>query len=160
MPATKSDSHPRVLARNRQASYNYHFLERFEAGIELAGSEVKSIREGKATLRESYAAIKNEEAWLFNCHVTPYPAAGRCFNHEALRVKKLLLHKREIHRLIGRTREKGCTLIPLQLYLERNKIKCELALAKGKKVRDRRETLRRRTILQEAEQAVRDHHRR
>jgi SsrA-binding protein len=159
MPATKSDSHSRVLARNRQAAHNYHFLERFEAGIELAGTEVKSIREGKATLRESYAAIKNEEAWLFNCHVTAYPAAGR-FNHEALRVKKLLLHKREIRRLIGRTREKGCTLIPLQLYLEKNRVKCELALAKGKKVEDRRETLRRRTILREAEQAVRDHQRR
>ena len=95
MSRSKKDLQSRVLARNRQASHYYHFLEQFEVGIELTGTEVKSIREGKASLRESYAAIKNEQAWLYNCHVTPYPPAGK-LNHEALRVKRLLMHKREI----------------------------------------------------------------
>ncbi len=158
MSRSKKDLQSRVLARNRQASHHYHFLEQFEVGIELTGTEVKSIREGKASLRESYAAIKNEQAWLYNCHVTPYPPAGK-LNHEALRVKRLLMHKREILRLIGHTREKGQTLIPLQLYLKKNRIKCELALAKGKKVWDHRETLRRKTMRREAEEAVRDHRR-
>ena len=159
MPKPKSRSGPSILARNRQAAHYYHLLERFEAGIELTGTEVKTIREGKASLRESYAVIKNDEAWLYNCHVTPYPAAGR-FNHEALRTKKLLLHKTEIRRLFGKTREKGLTLIPTQLYLKKNFVKCEIALAKGKNVRDKRETLRRKTIDREAEQAMREHQRR
>ena len=156
MSKPKPNSVPPILVRNPQAPHYYHLLERFEAGIKLTGTEVKTIREGKVSLRESYALIKNDEAWLYNCHVTPYLAAGR-FNHEALRIKKLLMHKTEIRRLYGKTRERGFTLIPTQLYLKKNFVKCEIALAKGKNVHDKREMLRRKTIDREAEQAMREH---
>jgi SsrA-binding protein len=149
----------RNFAVNRQAQYLYHLLERFEAGIELTGTEVKSIREGKVNLKDSYGVVKNGEAWLIDCHVSPY-AAGNRFNHDPLRDRRLLLHSQEIHKLVGRTQEKGLTLIPLRLYLKNNLIKCEIALAKGKKVYDRREAARRRTIERETEQAIREHRRR
>ena len=150
---------PRNFIVNRQAPHFYHLLERFETGIELTGTEVKSVREGKVNLKDSYAVIKNGEAWLIDCHISPY-AAGSRFNHDPLRDRRLLLHRQEIDKLAGRTQEKGFTLVPTRLYLNRNMIKCEIALAKGKKVYDHRETSRRRTIDRETEQAIREHRRR
>lgn len=144
----------KVLSTNREASHLYFLLERFEAGIELRGTEVKAIRGGKANLKDSYAIIRNGEAWLLNCHISPYEYGNRQ-NHEAVRTRRLLLHRQEIRRLTGKTREKGLTLIPTKLYLKKGKIKCELALAKGKKLYDRRETERRKTAEREARQAIR-----
>jgi SsrA-binding protein len=149
----------RNLALNRQAQYFYHLLEKFEAGIELTGTEVKSIRQGKANLKDSYAVARQGEIWMIDCHISPYPA-GSYRNHDPLRERRLLLRRPEIDKLRGRTEEKGLTLIPLRLYLKKNLIKCEIALAKGKKVYDRRETSRRRTIDRETEQAIREHRRR
>jgi len=147
------------FAVNRQAAHNYLFLEKFEAGMELRGTEVKSIREGKVNLKDSYGVVKREQIWLVNCHIGSY-TSGSYLNHEPLRERRLLLHRREIHKLMGKTLEKGLTLVPTRLYLKGNKIKCELALAKGKKVYDRRETERSRTVKREAEQAMQDYRRR
>jgi SsrA-binding protein len=149
---------PRIrnFALNRQAGHFYHLLEKFEAGIELTGTEVKSIREGKVNLKDSYATVRNGEAWLLDCHVSQY-TAGSYLNHDPLRERRLLLNRAEIHKLAVRTQEKGLTIVPTRLYLKKNLIKCEIALAKGKKVYDRRETSRRRTIEREAEQAMREH---
>ena len=147
------------FALNRQANHLYHLLEKFEAGIELRGTEVKSIREGKVNLKDSYAVVKGSEVLLLNCHISTYSSGGY-LNHDPLRSRRLLLHRQEIHKLISRTQEKGLTLIPLRLYLKANRIKCEIALAKGKKVYDRRETERQRTVKRETEQAIRDFQRR
>ncbi len=148
----------RNLAVNRQASHFYHFLEKYEAGIELTGTEVKSIRDGKASLKDGYAVVRNGQVWLVNCHIGAY-AAGSYMNPDALRDRRLLLHRQEIYKLMGRTQEKGLTLIPLRFYTKNNLIKCEIALAKGKTVYDRRETLRRRTIDRETAQDIREHQR-
>jgi SsrA-binding protein len=147
------------FAVNRQAAHYYHFLEKFEAGMELRGTEVKSIREGKVNLKDSYATVKRGEVWLVNCHISTY-SSGSYLNHDPLRERRLLLHQKEINKLISKTQEKGLTLVPTRLYLKGNKIKCELALAKGKKVYDRRETERQRTIKREAEKAIQDYRRR
>lgn len=147
------------FALNRQAAHFYHFLEKFEAGMELKGTEVKSIREGKVNLKDSYAVVKGAQAWLINCHVSAY-GSGSYLNHDPLRDRRLLLHRQEIDKLASRTQEKGLTLVPVRLYMKANRIKCEIALAKGKKVYDRRETERRRTVKRETEQAIRDHRRR
>src|SRR5579872_2330541 len=144
---------------NRQANHLYHLLEKFEAGIELRGTEVKSIREGKVNLKDSYAIVKGSEVLLLNCHISTYSSGGY-LNHDPLRSRRLLLHRQEIHKLTSRTQEKGLTLIPLRLYLKANRIKCEIALAKGKKVYDRRETERQRTVKRETQQAIRDFQRR
>lgn len=158
--ATKSSRQAaRNFAVNRQAPHYYHLLDRFEAGVELTGTEVKAIREGKVNLKDSYGVIRDGEAWLIDCHVSPYLPGSR-FNHDPLRDRRLLLHRNEIDKLAGRTQEKGLTLIPTRLYLKGNRVKCELALAKGKKVWDHRETSRRRTIARETEQAIREHRRR
>ncbi|RLE01194.1 MAG: SsrA-binding protein [Candidatus Aminicenantes bacterium] len=134
----------RVIATNKKALFNYEILETYEAGVVLTGSEVKSIREGRVSLKESYAEIKDGEVFLVNCHISPYPAAN-IFNHEPKRRRKLLLHKREIKRLLGRTTEKGFTLVPTKLYLnDRGIVKVELALAKGKKSYQKREAIRER----------------
>jgi len=159
MANKNNEARMKNFALNRQAGHFYHFFEKFEAGIELKGTEVKSIREGKANLKDSYAMVKGEQVWLINCHVNTY-SSGSYLNHDPLRDRRLLLHRQEIDNLTSRTREKGLTLVPLRLYIKANRIKCEIALAKGKKVYDRRETERRRTIDRETEQAVRDHQRR
>jgi len=154
-------AHPerKNLTVNRQAAHFYHLQEKFETGIELTGTEVKSIREGLVNLKDSYAVVKKGEIWLIDCHISPY-RAGSYFNHDPLRDRRLLLRRQEINKLTGRTQEKGLTLIPTRLYLKKNLIKCEIALAKGKKVYDRRETERRRTIDREAKQAIEEHRRR
>ncbi|HXG50076.1 MAG TPA: SsrA-binding protein SmpB [candidate division Zixibacteria bacterium] len=142
-----------VVCVNRQARHNYFIEETYEAGIALLGSEVKSLRAGKAQLKDSYARIQNGEAFLVNAHVSPYPGASR-FNHEPKRTRKLLLHRREIERLAGKTQERGLTLIPLRLYFKNGKAKVELGLARGKKLYDKRETLRRKAARREVERAL------
>lgn len=134
----------KVVAQNKKAFFNYELLENFEAGVVLVGSEVKSIREGRVSLKESYAEIKNGEVILINCNISPYEAANR-FNHEPQRVRKLLLHRREIKRLTGKIKEKGLTLIPTKMIItDKGKIKVEIALAKGKRAYQKRETIRER----------------
>ncbi len=140
-------------AVNRAASHNYFLLEKIEAGIALTGTEVKSVRAGRANLKDSYGIVKNNELWLLNAHISPYEH-GNIFNHEALRTRKLLVHKEEIKKLIGKTQQKGLTLIPLRLYFKSGRVKVELALAKGKQLWDKRETERRRTADKEAREAI------
>jgi SsrA-binding protein len=158
MAANPKQSPTRNFAVNRQAPHFYHLLEKFEAGIELTGTEVKSVREGKVNLKDGYAAVRDRQAWLVDCYISPYAPAGR-FNPDPLRDRRLLLRRHEIDKLAGHVRERGLTLVPLRLYLKKNLIKCEVALAKGKKVYDRREAMRRKTIERETEQAIREHRR-
>ena len=143
------------IALNRQASHNYELLEKFEAGLVLTGTEIKSAREGRVNLRDAYGLVKSGEVWLLNCHISPY-SHGNYANHDPLRTRKLLLKRSEINRLIGRTTERGLTLVPLRMYLKDGLLKCEVALAKGRKVHDKREVSRRKTIEKETKQAVRD----
>ena len=138
---------------NRQARFNYFIDETYEAGLVLVGSEVKSLRDGKANLKDSYARIQKGEAFLINAHVSAYPGANQ-FNHDPTRARKLLLHQREIERLTGKTKERGFTLIPLRLYFKNGKAKVELGLARGKKLYDKRETLRRKVAEREVERAI------
>ncbi|MFT4114511.1 SsrA-binding protein SmpB [Silvibacterium sp.] len=138
---------------NRSASFNYFLLEKFEAGVALRGTEVKSIREGKANLKDSYGIIKDGEAFLLNAHIGPY-SHGNSLNHESLRTRKLLLHREEIRKLSGQTQIKGHTLIPTRIYFRNGKVKCELAVAKGKQDWDKRETERRREADREARAAI------
>lgn len=143
----------KIIASNRKAHFNYEILEKYEAGLCLVGSEVKSLREGKANLSDSYAVIRNNEAYLLNCHISAYSHAGP-FNHDPLRTRKLLLHRHEIEKLIGKTQEKGLSLIPLRLYFKRGKAKVELGLGKGKKLFDKRETVKRREMDREVAKAM------
>ena len=145
----------RVLSANRQAAHNYFLLERFEAGLVLSGTEVKAAREGKVQLRDAYAAIEGGEAWLHNANISHYSHGNR-ENHDPLGRRKLLLHRAEIDKLIGKTREKGLALIPTRFYLKKGLIKCELALARGKKFHDKRATERARTAEAEARDAIRN----
>jgi len=134
----------KVIAKNKKAFFNYELLESVEAGVSLLGSEVKSIREGRISLKESYAEIKDGEVFLLNCNISPYEAANR-FNHEPRRQRKLLLHRREIKRLTGKIKEKGLTLVPTKVMInDKGKIKVEIALAKGKRAYQKRETIRER----------------
>jgi SsrA-binding protein len=143
------------VATNRRASHKYELVERLEAGIELTGSEVKSLREGKAQIGDAYASIEEGEVWLRNAHIPTYaPAAG--FNHDPERTRKLLLHRYEIERLIGRLQRKGLTLIPIRIYFKGPRAKVELALAKGKEQRDRRREIRDRDVRREIERELRD----
>lgn len=143
----------RVVCVNRQARHNYFIDEVYEAGLVLVGSEVKSLRDGKANLSDSYAQIRKGEAFLINSHISPYPGANQ-FNHEPTRTRKLLLHTREIERLTGKTKERGLTLIPLKVYFKHGRAKVEIGLARGKKLYDKRETLRRKIAQREVERAV------
>lgn len=131
----------KIVAQNRKASFNYHFLETFEAGLVLLGSEVKSLRDGKANLGDAYAVVQNGELFLLNSHISPYPPASG-LNHEPLRTRKLLLHQAEITKLIGKLQQKGLTLIPTKIYFKEGRAKAELALAQGKKLFDKRESLK------------------
>jgi len=138
---------------NRQARHNYFIDATYEAGLVLVGSEVKSLRDGKANLSDSYAQIRKGEAFLINSHISPYAGANQ-FNHEPTRTRKLLLHAREIARLTGKTKERGLTLIPLRLYFKHGRAKVEIALARGKKLYDKRETLRRKVAQREVERSL------
>ena len=143
----------RDAAQNRSAAHNYFLLEKYEAGIVLTGTEVKSIRAGRANLKDAYGLVKDGEVWLLNAHIGPYEH-GNIFNHEPLRTRKLLLRAEEIRKLIGKTQQKGLTLIPTRLYFKNGRVKVELALARGKQSWDKRETERRRTADKEAREAV------
>jgi SsrA-binding protein len=153
---SKRKAAPGDIATNRQASFRYHLLEKFEAGLQLQGSEVKSLRDGKVQLKDSYAAINDGEVWLHNAHIAPYPAASR-ENHEPERARKLLLHRREIERLIGKTAERGLTLVPTRLYFKGRNAKIEIALARGKEMHDKRRALREKDQRREIERALREH---
>jgi SsrA-binding protein len=143
----------RDAAVNRAASHNYFLLEKFEAGMVLTGTEVKSIRAGRANLKDAYGIVKDGELYLLNAHIGHYEH-GNIFNHEPLRTRKLLVHKEELRKLIGRTHEKGLTLIPTRLYFKNGRAKLELALARGKQLWDKRETERRKTADAEARSAM------
>jgi SsrA-binding protein len=148
----------KVFAFNRAASHHFFLFDKYEAGLSLCGTEVKSIREGRANLKDSYAQVKENEVWLLNCHISPYSFGNRQ-NHDPLRARKLLLHKNEIRRLIGKTVERGFTLIPLQLYASRGRIKCEIALAKGKQTHDKREAIKKKETDRETRAALRQNRR-
>jgi SsrA-binding protein len=140
----------KLICQNRKAFHNYFIEETSQAGICLLGSEVKSLREGRVNLGDSYGDIKRSEVFLVDAHISPYPQANR-LNHDPLRTRKLLLHKNEIKRLIGKVEQRGYTLIPVKLYFVDGKVKVDLALAKGKKLFDKRETLKKKTMEREME---------
>jgi SsrA-binding protein len=145
----------KVVTVNRKARHDYHILETYEAGIALTGTEVKSLRAGRANLQDSFARVENAELFLYNMHISPYDQGNR-FNHEPKRTRKLLMHKKEILRLLGKSREKGLALIPLKVYFnDQGKAKVELALARGKKVYDKREDMAARDAKREMERALR-----
>lgn len=151
--AGKKPAPPRSLASNRRAQHDYEVLERFEAGIELSGTEVKSVRTGKVQLKDSYVDFRDGQAFLVGAHISPYSHGNR-ENHDPERPRRLLLKKREIEKLFGRTLLKGLTVIPLSVYLQGNWIKVELALAQGKKLYDKRASERKKELDREVEQAV------
>ncbi len=138
---------------NRAASHNYFLTDKFEAGVVLTGTEVKSVRAGRANLKDAYGLVKDGELWLLNAHIGHYEH-GNIFNHEPTRTRKLLVHAAELRKLIGKTQQKGMTLIPTRMYFKKGRIKVEMALAKGKQLWDKRETERRRTADREAREAV------
>jgi SsrA-binding protein len=144
----------RDVASNRQASHRYHLLERWECGLVLRGTEVKALRDGKAQIKDGYASVRDGEVWLHNVHIPPYGPASR-ENHEPERPRKLLMHRREIERLIGKTREKGLTLVPTRLYFRDGRAKVEIALARGKDVGDKRQSIKEREMKREMERAIR-----
>jgi SsrA-binding protein len=144
----------KLLSDNRQASHNFFLFDRYEAGMALTGTEVKAAKSGKVQLRDAYAMIDKNEAWLFNAHISEYSHGNRS-NHAPVRVRKLLLHRREIDKLLSATREKGLSLIPTRMYLKHGIIKCEIALAKGKKFHDKREAERAKGDEAEARDAIR-----
>jgi SsrA-binding protein len=143
----------KIIANNRKARHDYHIDDTLEAGMVLTGSEIKSIRAGQINLRDSYATIRDGEAWLMNAHISPYKQASYQ-NHEPKRERKLLLHRREIDRLTGKLQEKGLTLVPLKVYLKNGKAKVELGLARGKRSYDKRQTLRERDDRRQMDRAV------
>lgn len=147
----------KIIADNRQARFQYEILETYEAGLALKGTEVKSIRQGKVNLRDGYALIRNGEAWLHNVHVSPHDTAGQVFNHDPRRTRKLLLHGQEIRKLIGQVEQKGLTLVPLKMYLKQGWVKLTLALARGKKLHDKREDLKQKQARREIERVLKNY---
>jgi SsrA-binding protein len=154
----KRKAAPGDIASNRQASYRYELLDKLEAGMVLRGTEVKSLREGSAQMKDAYATVRDGEVWLHNLHISPYAAASRD-NHEPERPRKLLLHRREIARLIGKTQERGLTIVPTRLYFRGSHAKVELALARGKDRYDKREAIKSREQQRDMERAVRETYR-
>jgi SsrA-binding protein len=144
----------KIISDNRQARHQYEILETYEAGIELMGSEVKSIRQGRVNLRDGYAQIHDGEMWLNNVHISPHSMTNKAYNHEAKRSRKLLLKKDEINKLIGKVEQKGLTLVPLKVYLKRGWIKVLVGLAKGKKLHDKRESLKQKQVKREIDRAL------
>ena len=144
----------KLISDNRRARHDYHLLDRYEAGLVLTGTEVKALREGKATLQQAYAEVRDGEAWLVNAEIATYDQGNRA-NHEPTRPRKLLLHRKEIDRLYGQVREKGLTLVPTRLYFKDGRVKVELALARGKDVRDKRRTIAERDAQRQIDRALR-----
>jgi len=149
----------KVVAVNKRARHEYHILETFEAGIALNGSEVKSMRTGGVNIKEAFAKIENTEVFIHSMHINPYEQASN-FNHDPLRIRKLLLHKQEIKRLIGQTSQKGLTLVPIQIYFKKGMAKIEIALAKGKKLYDKRDAIKKKIVSRETEKALKQHQKR
>lgn len=143
----------RNVAQNRAASYNYHLLEKYEAGMVLVGTEVKALREGKANLRDAYAVVRGNAVWLVNCHISQYLPGGP-YNHEPLRPRKLLMNRSEIFKLGSKAQQKGLTLVPLRIYFRDGIAKCEIALARGRKQHDRRQAERDKEARREASEAI------
>ncbi len=156
MPANKT-SGTKLITDNRQARYLYQILETYEAGIELLGTEVKSIREGKVNLRDGFVSVRNGQALLTNVHISPYTRVSEYFNHEPRRARRLLLHKQEINKLIGLVEQKGLTLIPLKMYFRNGWIKISIGLAKGKKLHDKREDAKRRDDKRDMARAMKQY---
>ncbi len=146
----------KIVADNRQARYLYEILETYEAGLVLQGTEVKSVREGKANLKDGYALLRNGEAWLLNVHISPHVTTSEYFNHDPRRTRKLLLHRQELRKLIGKVEQKGLTLVPLKLYLKRGLVKVTIGLARGKKIHDKREDLKRKETKRDIERALKN----
>jgi SsrA-binding protein len=151
----KRKAEPGDIATNRQAAYRYNLLEKIECGIVLTGTEVKSLRQGTATIKDGYADVREGELWLHNVHIPPYAPASR-ENHEPERDRKLLVHRRELERLIGKTKERGLTIVPTRIYFRGPHAKVEIALARGKDVRDKRETIRARETQREMDRELRE----
>ncbi len=145
----------KVVARNKKAYHDFFIEEKYEAGIELMGTEVKSIRNSRVNLREGYIKVENGEVLLYNVHVSTYEQGNR-YNHDPLRTRKLLMHRREINRLFGKVKEKGYTLVPLQMYIKKGLIKVEVGLARGKKKHDKREVIAEKTAQREIERAFKE----
>ncbi|WP_454963326.1 SsrA-binding protein SmpB [Filifactor alocis] len=150
------DSNVKVVAKNRKARFNYEILETYEAGIELKGTEVKSVRASKVNLTEGFISIDNGEAFLKQVHISPYEQ-GNIFNVDPVRVRKLLLHKREIKKLIGETAQKGFTLVPLSMYLKNGKVKLSLGLARGKNTHDKRQDMAKKDAQRSIERAMKNY---
>ena len=153
MDKTEREKAQTSIAENRKAFHDFHLLETFEAGIVLLGTEVKAIREGRVNLRDSFARLENGEVFLYNVNISPYSHRGYA-DHEPLRRRKLLLHRDEIRKLIGKTVEKGMTLVPVRLYYKNGRVKVAVSLAKGKKEYDKRETIKRREVDRETRAAI------
>ncbi len=151
----KRKTAPGDVATNRQASHRFNLTERFECGLVLTGTEVKSLREGKAQLKDAYASVRDGEVWLIGVYIPPYGPASR-ENHEPERPRKLLLHRSEIERLTGKTRERGLTLVPTRMYFSGARAKVEIALARGKDVHDKRESIRTREMAREVQRELRE----
>jgi len=149
----------KVVATNRKASHDYHLEDRYEAGLVLKGSEIKSIRAGRVNLGDGYVQPQDGELWLLNVHIAPYDPSGGRYGHEPLRPRKLLLHRREIDRLTSRVRERGYTIVPLRLYLTGGLAKVEIALARGKRKYDKREAIAKRDAQRAIERALKDRYR-
>jgi len=145
----------RIAIDNRKARHDYQILDTYEVGIVLEGTEVKSIRAGKANLKDSYARVEKGELFLYNMHISPYEQGNR-FNHESKRTRKLLMHKHEINRLLGKTKEKGLSLVPLKLYFKNNKVKVQIGLVRGKKLHDKRHALAERDAKREMERVYKN----
>ncbi len=146
----------KIVSDNRQARFQYEILETYEAGIELMGTEVKSIRAGKVNLKDGFGLIRNGEILLLNVHISPHQTASQFFNHDPRRTRKLLLHRQEIRKLIGRVEQQGLTLVPLKMYLKRGWVKVDLALVRGKKLHDKREDIRRREDQRDMQRAMKN----
>ncbi|HEU0015066.1 MAG TPA: SsrA-binding protein SmpB [Longimicrobium sp.] len=145
----------KIVAQNRKARHEYHILDTWETGMVLQGTEVKSLRQGKANLADAYARLDRGELWLYNLHISPYEQGNR-FNHDPLRPRKLLMHTSELRKLVGQVEQKGLTLVPLDIHFTRGIAKVNLALVRGKKLHDKRETLRERAEQRDAQRAAKD----
>ncbi len=157
MPSEKTERQKaeKIITENRKAHHDYHLLETFEAGIALLGTEVKAIREGRVNLRDSFGRVEDGEVWIHGMHISPYSHSGYA-HHEELRKRKLLLHKDEIRKLIGKVVERGMTLVPVRMYFKNGRVKVAISLAKGKKEHDRRETIKRRETDRETRAAIKE----
>ena len=153
--AKKPESGEKLIASNKKAFHDYFIVQKFEAGIVLTGTEMKSLRAGKANLKDAYVLLKNEEAYLFGAHISAY-THGNLQNHEPERTRKLLLHRKELDKLYGETAEKGLTVVPLRLYFKGSRVKAEIAVVRGKKQYDKRDTERARELDREAQQAMKE----